>query len=204
MNEKARAMGRRVLPLYQDADKYAAEQIAPAATCKKGCTHCCHNLVAVSVVEMVPIAEQLLTSKDWRPKLPELKKKLEAQAKMIEDMGGMSKAPHAYLDRKTACVFLTPKNECAVYRLRPMSCRLYYVKSDPADCSPEKNGQKVLQYNTAPVIIEFLTIVVPQTREHIPPALDSMQKCLLVAIALLEKSPKDFDNWVRSKQLETV
>jgi Fe-S-cluster containining protein len=135
---------RRLLPLYRDIDGWAAKAAA-GASCRRGCHHCCHNLVIVTVTEAIPIAEYLLASAEWRPRLPGLLAELRRQIRIVSELGGSQEDRTAvdWFARKIPCVFLQENGDCGVYPIRPTACRTYFVVSPPADCAPTRPGAQV-------------------------------------------------------------
>lgn len=91
-------------------------------SCSKGCHFCCmiHNEITDDEAELlVEFAKELKIEID--------RAKLERQAgRKIETWRNLSAT-----DRK--CVFLSDKGECKVYEHRPLSCRKYYVTSNPSN-----------------------------------------------------------------------
>jgi len=118
-------------------------------TCKKGCAHCCHQLVFITEDEAERLAKRakvLLTKQQDLENNPDekdknklhftyetLKNQLERQKELKEDMWGWWMSP----DNMSKCVFLGKDNQCVVYNQRPSSCRLFMSTSEPFRCSKE-------------------------------------------------------------------
>lgn len=103
---------------------------AKQITCRKGCAHCCSQIVASSDIEAKLLAhvmkEQGLTIDRAR---------LERQAGR-NDASWLEQSAE---DR--TCVFLGPDNTCRVYEHRPASCRKYFSISDPSLCDLTTNPE---------------------------------------------------------------
>lgn len=120
--------------LHQAIDKSlaaAAEKDAEnfsKITCRKGCAHCCHTVIAITQDEaelLIEYAKHINWKIDWE--------KVEKQAWHATNRGKYFKL----LPENNACVFLGENNICQVYEHRPSSCRKYFVINDPIDCSPQ-------------------------------------------------------------------
>lgn len=202
MNEQARAAGRRLLPVYAEVDA-STREAASKASCRRGCHHCCYNLAGVSLLEAIPIAEYLLTSELWKPKLKELRTELEIQAAIVDSLGGMgNEAAVAWLDRKLPCVFLKKNGECGVYPIRPIVCRTYFVVTPPEGCSPERNGNTVGVIDFYNLVLLFWAQTMTREKEPVPPVLDSLQRAVLLALELLERRKDGFLAWSKQSGVE--
>lgn len=99
-----------------------AEQAA-TITCTKGCNHCCHMVVAISKAEaelLVHLAGVHSITLDVA--------RLRRQSTQTEDSWPLQPPQ----DR--GCPFLARDGLCAVYEDRPLSCRKYFVVSEPDLC----------------------------------------------------------------------
>jgi len=203
MNKQALSAGRRVLPLYQAIDvstKAAADK--ENATCLRGCAHCCYSLVACSVLEAIPIAEYMLKSALWAPRLTKVKAKLEEEAALVDQLGGLrgpagsTDTSLSYMARKIPCTFLKKNKDCAIYSLRPVACRLYYVVSDPEQCSLDHPGHLVRYIHFDHVASQFWIKSLSNERDYVPPIIDCFQRVLLIALELLQRDRASFERWL--------
>jgi len=106
-------------------------------SCKAGCSSCCHPKVVITEDEV-----KLLKSLG----VPYDENQLKGQLPL--EVG------KRYPVEKTKCVFLSKAGRCKVYEHRPMSCRKYFVVSDPKDCLTSKPHQvQILSYNAVELIV---------------------------------------------------
>lgn len=120
---RARAAQHAACAAFEDAwraARPAVEREGPIA-CSAGCAMCCHQHVAVSVVEAVAIADELAA-------LPGLAARLAAAAPHIASLAA-SERRHARL----ACPFLEADGRCGIYAFRPLRCRGLHSR-DAAIC----------------------------------------------------------------------
>ncbi len=116
-------------------------------SCRAGCAYCCRQLVLVSPLEALALAEYLSARpalaaavrarvEAWETALegsPELARALDRLlAGELPDAEGAA-LEDAYWEARLVCPFLE-ENLCSVYPVRPFSCREHLVTSDPALC----------------------------------------------------------------------
>lgn len=112
----------RLREMFEALDTLVAEYKHPETKCRKGCSACCYQRVAISEVEA-----EVLSKRISKEDIPALKK--QAQAAHNSEV-----VYNKQLTRDEArCVFLK-NGECSVYDVRPMMCRTYHAVSDPALC----------------------------------------------------------------------
>jgi hypothetical protein len=80
--------------------------------CFRGCSHCCHQRVDVTALEVFLIVRYLRTATDYQPS------QIFAAA---ERHASLSSRQH-FLEQ-CACPFLEGDGACAVYEVRPLACR---------------------------------------------------------------------------------
>lgn len=114
------------------ADRWLAESIQrkppeQRISCTVGCAACCKQIVMVSRPEgerLAELAQEIGLVLD--------RERLRRQAACDEDTW----LELAEADR--ACPFLGEDQRCRIYAERPLSCRKYFVLSDPIVCDTEK------------------------------------------------------------------
>ena len=124
---------RRRKELHVLADEFVRAEILTDGkpehiTCTKGCAHCCKQIVIVTQPEGARLF-QLANERG----IPLDASRLARQA--IQDDNGWLTLQGD--DRN--CPFLGTDNTCQVYDDRPLSCRKYFVVSDPELCDIEKH-----------------------------------------------------------------
>lgn len=92
--------------------------------CRKGCDFCCQQIVAITPNEATRL-HQVARHNDITLDLEKLKRQAAIQSE---------EAWIAQSGEDRNCVFLGADHLCQVYAERPMSCRKYFVISDPALC----------------------------------------------------------------------
>ena len=85
-----------------------------------------------------------------------------------------------------------------------MSCRTYFVTSDPAQCSPDKPGAGVHFVDANPVVVPFINAMVDKTAEVIPPLTGSLQSMVLAGIELVSSSSPRFKKWLQFHRVDDM
>lgn len=122
--------------------------------CRAGCDACCRQLIVVSPLEARPIAAFVAQRPElaaraaaridgWKDRLggdPDLAERFRefdaAEGYLPSREGGALEA--AYWRAQIPCPFLE-EGRCAIYPVRPFSCREHYVVTDPALCAVDPN-----------------------------------------------------------------
>jgi Fe-S-cluster containining protein len=146
----ARKLSATMMGLAQDELRKGGKRVS----CRAGCSHCCRQLIPVSLVE----ARALMTALGKLPvaKQKAVRKRFEAALARLEDNGLVhpkGAAPRtalispgegdasdlwgqvnrAYYALHIDCPFLE-NDRCVAYEERPFACREYLVTSDPELC----------------------------------------------------------------------
>ncbi len=117
----------RLREMLEAVDLTISEHRHPGIMCKRGCSGCCYQKVAISELEA-----EILSKKVSAQDIPILRKQAEAVSNLDSDYNKL-------LTREEArCVFLK-NGECSIYNDRPMMCRTYHVVSEPALCDVYDN-----------------------------------------------------------------
>jgi len=125
---------------------------ATPATCRAGCSACCHQLVVVSPLEAHAIAKHLEADPElaqaarerlerWRQRVDQSEELAAALERFGARSGYLSPEDGdaleiAYWRAQIPCPFLDA-GRCSIYAVRPFACREHHVTSDPALCSQD-------------------------------------------------------------------
>jgi Fe-S-cluster containining protein len=129
------------------------------ATCRAGCAHCCHTTVRVSGDEADLLVEKITNGEAQIDMAL-----LERQAAFQGDELAWWRQPHA----EKKCVFLGADNRCTVYEDRPVSCRKYYVASEPEQCADVDGTRQAM------ILAEFDTEIAATATADIDKNQDSL------------------------------
>lgn len=103
-----------------------------AVTCRKGCDHCCHYPVRISILEGILLYRELQRLQLWNGKL---KLALELHSKQTYEL-----APEVWLLANIACPLLVD-HQCSAHGARPFVCRMTVSVGDPDLCKPAQFGR---------------------------------------------------------------
>jgi len=146
-----RAMRREVQAFNVRVDAEVREQLTNldgGVSCTKGCAGCCRQLTVTTSAEAQNIVESYPNL--VRQHLPAF----EAQDKALEAIAAAQGLPPELTNEtRTAlsnewwlqghsCAFLA-NGLCTIYAQRPIACRTYFVRSDPALCHDPEVGRAV-------------------------------------------------------------
>lgn len=131
--------GRRRVVVIVDK---LASKVAEQAACKKGCSHCCYQAVAISQWEAQRISEFSGVPMG----------QVHANAlrdNIVAEFSGV------------ACPFLKD-DFCTIYDVRPMACRMHFnMSDDPSLCDIKNNpGASVPMFNFLPMEFAAATLLV--------------------------------------------
>lgn len=104
---------QQLLDLYGDYTKIAQPYLA-SAVCKKGCADCCTTVGSVDITTL----EGFIILKHLKGLNPTIQQDLNKKLKQNRKTKQESKFAR--------CAFLQVDNSCAIYPLRPFSCRRLY------------------------------------------------------------------------------
>ena len=150
-----KVIGEQTIREYRRTDPtldFAVQSLSPQPPCKKGCAACCKQLVSTSMAEVAAIA--VAYPDKLRAKRKKLREQADLLASLVEQVFGTAQRSYSidteeasadysqknerladlWWAEQLACVFLREDNTCSVYDARPISCRGYYVRTDPALC----------------------------------------------------------------------
>jgi Fe-S-cluster containining protein len=129
INSKA----RRLVEIHD----YIADKLAPHSACKRGCSYCCNQSVAISAWEAARIGR--------------------ASGRTPANVVGFSASTDfSAIPREhsgTPCPFLKG-GECSVYDVRPLACRIHFnMGDDPEQCDIINSpGAKVPYFHSKPLL----------------------------------------------------
>jgi len=131
---------KKVRQTYDTVDKQVGAQAARMkATCTRGCAGCCYQLVSASFIEALLIADFLL-----RNRKPEELETITQKLRTASARFRFSQNRTSLFLEKQPCPFLVAgekpfTGECSIYAVRPSTCRMHYVVSDPKLCEPTQS-----------------------------------------------------------------
>jgi len=96
------------------------------AKCKRKCSGCCRRMVYITVAEAIVIHEHLEKAGRW----PEVFQKCSQMLSSVRNSSPMS-----WFRMNVACPVLSD-DDCLAYAVRPATCAVHFVLSDPSLCSP--------------------------------------------------------------------
>ena len=114
--------------------------------CGPSCGNCCHHYpMSVEPFELVYLYVNLRKRDDFMSIMEDC----QIRAALFENIlakrlvGATSEdeaedcALHDYFSQWKPCPFSSPKGDCGIYPLRPVSCRMYFSETLPKFCVPE-------------------------------------------------------------------
>ena len=152
LDKKFRRIFTDTLQLYNSYQKAILENSNITPSCRKGCASCCFHWVEdVNSFEAEIIAEHI------RSKMPEMVQKIidqcAADEAELERLAAIVSAKiyemecskidetdlllSVFYQMKRPCPFLNEDKSCAIYSIRPVTCRIYMSFSDVKKCDPE-------------------------------------------------------------------
>lgn len=201
---KALKAAKRVLPVFKKTiDAWVEGMLTndqnARVSCKKGCNHCCYQMVKATMAEGAAVAAHLLekgTFEQFRPRL-------EETSRLADKVGEKEGGTMEYFKTKTPCAFLKD-GECAVYEVRPAICRSYYVATDPKNCSPDRPGAEVGIVDDRFVMSHFVDQILKTTHPAIPANIGPFASVVLAGKELIERSPGSFKRLASRSTLFTA
>lgn len=119
-------------------------------TCRKGCSYCCHVYIYSTIDEA-----QAIVNYCKHNNLEIDKEILLQQSKYTREV---------WPDQEhSKCIFLDQKSECSIYPIRPMTCRKFFVASDPELCDTSTGIHRVKILHN--IEVELMTAGVYEVRD---------------------------------------
>ncbi len=188
-----RKTARRALPIV---DVYARQILAGAAaraSCAK-CTHAhCCRIVPVAVLgEAVALVDAFARGGG---DLKSLRAQAAADAAFLRDAEDPS---YDYMLSGRQCALLDARtNRCRAYAARPITCRVYFVVSPPAECAPDAR-RVVSALDTRAHALALFETFANATSSAIPSwVAGTLPEMILAAFAFLELDAASFLAWAR-------
>ena len=145
----------------QILDQFEREQIIGkgAATCLKGCHHCCFYPVFLSILEGIELFRHLEDTGLWTSTL---KRAFQKTRDLTWD-----RSMDVWLLSMVPCPVLDDAGLCRVYKSRPFFCRITASRGDPHYCHPHRASTKNTQFVPRTEYIEkFNTLETRLLKQH--------------------------------------
>jgi Fe-S-cluster containining protein len=133
----------RAIAAYELLDRELAISADLEATCRRGCTACCHLEKEITFDEADLLAA--LIKKRARSDI-------QPVVEQIANKGKNAKKRHRS-KLKPRCPFLGKDHMCMVYAYRPMVCRKYKVTSPPDECYKKDGSVKQIPLIAEEVVV---------------------------------------------------
>jgi Fe-S-cluster containining protein len=163
----ARRLSKQGLVLYDNYLAYTIRQLEKKgwqAYCGSGCAACCYAMPAgISSWELVLIYDYLQQGgqleKYFRRNLEscqvlsQVRLQLGKRSSEGESSGGSDTGEilKAYSLARHPCGFLSDSQECMIYPIRPLACRMHYSFTPPEWCDPtHPNSSQAVRLNLGP------------------------------------------------------
>jgi len=144
------------LKLYDDYQRESVAASGDTLSCKEGCWICCCHYaedvysfeaeLIASHVKKLPAEARMRIEESCEAavyKFERLKDIVRDKLSLDEYRPFSEEADpdeillNSYYRLRNRCPFLDPANRCAIYRIRPLTCRAYINLGDPSVCPPE-------------------------------------------------------------------
>jgi Fe-S-cluster containining protein len=152
LSQEALRLSQRALRLYDEYLGYALKELGKKGWqvyCAPGCAGCCFNMPAgISNWEFLIIYDHLQQngqlSRFFRRNLEscQVLARVSGQLfdgwskKRTEEKPGYEKLLHDYSLAKHPCAFQSKSQECLIYSVRPLACRMHFAFTPPELCDP--------------------------------------------------------------------
>ncbi len=135
INEKnGLAMLQQLYDLYEGVQKY----FSPYYSCQAGCSYCCYPYVGTSMLESRLARKHILSAFGVEMRDTFFRKIFEHKDEYLSlaGAGGVidRRLQEEYFAKQITCPFLSDKDTCLIYPVRPLACRALAVISDPEEC----------------------------------------------------------------------
>ena len=147
---------REALKLYDDYQRESVAASGDTLACREGCWICCCHYaedvysfeaeLIASHVKKLPAETRMRIEESCEAavyKFERLKDIVREKLSLDEYRSFSEEADpdeillNSYYQLRNRCPFLDQSNRCAIYRIRPLTCRAYINLGDPSVCPPE-------------------------------------------------------------------
>lgn len=155
-NDEFRGAYLRAMELYDEYQRESVMASGDALACHEGCWICCCHYpedvysfeaeLIASHVKKMPADERARIEESCEnavyrfERLKEIlreKLALDEYKSLDEESDPDEILLNGYYRLRNRCPFLDEANRCAIYRIRPLTCRAYINLGDPSVCLPE-------------------------------------------------------------------
>jgi Fe-S-cluster containining protein len=146
-----------VLDLFEKYQKVVVNASEYTVSCRRGCSHCCYHWVEdVNSFEAQIIAQYV--TKHLSHKIETIVEQCREDEKLLTHIENLTleKIAHGnqaagldhidlvlsvFYQMKKSCPLLLESGVCSIYRVRPLTCRIYMSFSDTVLCDPQYQDQ---------------------------------------------------------------
>ncbi len=149
-----------MLKLFEEYQNAVVNNSPYTVSCKTGCSQCCYHWVEdVNSFEAEIISEYIKENYPERidkiirqcgedievlGRIEELTIEKVKSFSDSEDIDHIDLALSAFYQMKKMCPLLSEKGVCTVYKVRPLTCRMYLSFYDPSFCNPDYQDQEIV------------------------------------------------------------
>lgn len=118
-----------------------------AASCRRGCAHCCYHPFLISLPEGILLYRYLVDHGKWNL---ELRQRVMVAATQVDGV------PYEmWLLGKIPCPLLGVDRLCGAYEARPHRCRVTFSTGEPSECDPHRLSSLTALVPSAEAELEF-------------------------------------------------
>ena len=121
------------LQLTDEFERKLLASTGAPVTCRKGCSHCCHYPVMLTVLEGIDLFWWLTKNHLWGH---DLQQAFQRHAGIT-----MGQGFQVWMLSMPACPLLDDKKLCIAFKRRPLVCRITVSRGDPHYCHPHRLGE---------------------------------------------------------------
>jgi hypothetical protein len=131
--------GKEYIRYLYNIKEESTKQFSKYASCKKGCSNCCHIYMDCTAIEAELIREYVLKNFNEEQITifnNKIRKTIESLPSYTDILGSGNENNFikSYGDKHLPCVFLSEDNSCLIYEVRPFNCRKLISFSEAEAC----------------------------------------------------------------------